>query len=139
MILHSNSDSDTKEIGRRLGSKLKKGDVVSLYGDLGAGKTTMAKGIASAFGIQERDVTSPSFTIIVEYESEIPFNHIDLYRLSGSDASELGLHEYLGSDAVSVVEWAERAEDELPDDAIKVRLRYSGDESREIEIEGMDI
>jgi tRNA threonylcarbamoyladenosine biosynthesis protein TsaE len=139
VILQSNSDPDTKEIGRRIGERLKPGDVVSLYGELGAGKTTMVKGIASAFGIKERDITSPSFTIIAEYESEIPFNHIDLYRLSVSDVADLGLHEYLGRDAVSVVEWAERAEDELPDDAVKVEIRYTGEGTREITISGITI
>lgn len=139
MIVQSKSDAETREIGRRIGERLSPGDVVCLYGELGAGKTTMVKGIASVFGIMERDVTSPSFTIIIEHEGAIPFNHIDLYRLSENDAADLGLHEYFGKKGISVIEWAERAEKEIPDDAIKVRLRYSGQDRREISIEGITI
>ncbi|MEW6602915.1 MAG: tRNA (adenosine(37)-N6)-threonylcarbamoyltransferase complex ATPase subunit type 1 TsaE, partial [Nitrospirota bacterium] len=73
MKLQSESDAETRAIGRRLGGQLKKGDVVCLYGELGAGKTTMVKGIASAFGINERDITSASFTIIAEYNANVPF------------------------------------------------------------------
>ncbi len=135
MKLLSKSEAETKDIGRRLGEKLKRGDVVCLYGELGSGKTTMVKGIASAFGIDERDVTSASFTIIVEYNTDVPFYHIDLYRLSQKEASDIGLDEYLGGDGVSVIEWAERAEDEIPEKSIKVNLNYTGENSREIEIE----
>ncbi len=139
MILQSKSDTDTREIGRRLGKKLHSGNVVCLYGELGSGKTTMVKGIASVFGIEERDITSPSFTIIAEYDADIPFNHIDLYRLSGSDVTDLGLHEYFAGEGISIIEWAERAEKEIPEDSIKVRIGYTGESTREIEIEGINI
>jgi tRNA threonylcarbamoyladenosine biosynthesis protein TsaE len=139
MKLRSRSDSETREIGRRLGDRLKKGDVVCLYGELGAGKTTFVKGIARAFGIDERDITSASFTIIVEHEGEVPFFHIDLYRLNERGVSDLGLNEYLGREGVAVIEWAERAESEIPDDKISVRLDHAGEDSREIEINGIDL
>lgn len=139
MILQSKSDAETRDIGRRLGERLSPGDVVCLYGELGAGKTTMVKGIASVFGIMERDVISPSFTIIIEHEGEVPFNHVDLYRLSENDVADLGLHEYFGKKGISVIEWAERAEKEIPDDAIKVRINYSGEDKRDILIEGITI
>ena len=99
----------------------------------------MVKGIASALGISERDVTSASFTIIVEYDTEIPFYHIDLYRIPSGEASELGLHEYLGTDGIAVIEWAERAEEEMPDKKIVVTLNYSEESSREIEIKGIEL
>jgi len=142
----SKSEAETKEIGRMLGKKLKAGDVVCLYGELGTGKTTMVKGIASVFGIDERDIASASFTIIAEYKSDyreislpVPFYHIDLYRIEEGEVYNIGLREYLGGDGISVIEWAERVEDEVPDESIKVRLSYSGDNSREIEIEGIQI
>lgn len=138
MKLLSKSEEETIEIGRRLGKRLRKGDVVCLYGELGSGKTTMVKGIASVFGINERDITSASFTIIAEYDKEVPFFHIDLYRIASGDASELGLQDYLGRDGVSVIEWAERAEGEIPRDSIKVYLSYS-DNFREIEITGIEL
>lgn len=134
---HSRNEAETKEIGRRLGEKLKPGDVVCLYGELGAGKTTMVKGIASAVGINERDITSASFTIIAEHNGTVPFYHIDLYRVEPREVDDIGLYEYLGRDGISVIEWAERAEKEIPDGSIKVRFNYAGEDSREIEIEGI--
>lgn len=139
MKLQSKSEDDTKKIGRDLGKKLKRGDVVCLCGDLGSGKTTMTKGIASALGISEREITSASYTIIAEHEAETPLYHIDLYRVSAGDISELGLHEYIGKDGISVIEWAERAESEMPEDSIIVSLRHTGENSREIEIKGFQL
>lgn len=139
MMLKSKNEAETKEIGRKLGSRLKTGDVVCLYGELGSGKTTMVKGIASVIGIDEMDITSPSFTIIAEYKGFVPFYHIDLYRVEHERVADLGLQEYLYGDGISVIEWAERAEKEIPDKSIKVQLRYAGDDSREIEIEGIQI
>jgi tRNA threonylcarbamoyladenosine biosynthesis protein TsaE len=139
MTLRSSSDRETRGIGRRLGEKLKRGDVVCLYGELGTGKTTMVKGIASALGINERDITSASFTIIAEYKVSVPFYHIDLYRVTPGEISDLGLQEYLGADGIAVIEWAERAEGEIPDQSIRVRLSYTNENTREIEIQGTDI
>ena len=139
MMLQSNSASETKEIGQRIGRQLREGDVVCLYGDLGAGKTTITQGIASSLGINERDITSASFTIIAEHEGTIPFYHIDLYRLETGEASGLGLHEYFQSEGISVIEWAERAEDEIPDKCIKVIMTHTGDDKRDVEIEGMTV
>jgi tRNA threonylcarbamoyladenosine biosynthesis protein TsaE len=135
----SNSEAETREIGFRLGKKIKRGDVVCLYGELGSGKTTMVKGIARALGISERDITSASFSIIVEYDSDIPFYHIDLYRVENDEVASLGLHEYIGMEGISVIEWAERAEKEIPDNRIKVTLKYTGENSREIWVDGISL
>ncbi len=139
MKFQSTSDADTREIGRKLGKSLKPGDVVCLYGDLGAGKTTMVKGIASTQGIDERDITSASYTIIAEYDSDIPFYHIDLYRINNEEALDLGIDEYLESDGIAVIEWAERLGEGAPDKIIKVELKYIEENSRSIEIEGIDL
>lgn len=139
MILKSNNESETIEIGKKLGKKLKKGDVVCLIGELGTGKTTMVKGIASVLGIEEREIASASFIIIAEYDRTIPFYHIDLYRLENEEIPEIGLYEYLGRDGISVIEWAEKACTEIPDGSIKVQFRYAGDNAREIEIQGIDL
>ncbi|RJQ52782.1 MAG: tRNA (adenosine(37)-N6)-threonylcarbamoyltransferase complex ATPase subunit type 1 TsaE [Nitrospiraceae bacterium] len=138
MKLLSKNETETKDIGRRLGEKLGPGDIVCLYGELGAGKTTMVKGIASALGINERDITSASFTIIAEYDAPVPFYHIDLYRLTPQEVVELGLRDYLGG-GVSVIEWAEKAEGEIPPEHIRVELNYLDGDMREIEIEGIEI
>ena len=137
MKLQSKSEDDTKNIGRDLGKRLKRGDVVCLCGELGSGKTTITKGIASALGINEREITSASFTIIAEHEAETPLYHIDLYRVSAGDISELGLHEYIGKEGISVIEWAERAESEMPEESIIIILKHTGDNSRDIEIIGI--
>ena len=139
MKFRSENDAGTREIGRKLGKALKPGDVVCLYGELGAGKTTMVKGIASALGIEERDITSASFTIIAEYDMAVPFYHIDLYRVPSGEVAELGLHEYLGPDGIAVIEWAERAEGDVPDTSIKVNINYTEENSRDIEIEGIEL
>jgi tRNA threonylcarbamoyladenosine biosynthesis protein TsaE len=135
----SKGTDETKAIGFSLGKQLKPGDVVGLYGELGAGKTVMTKGIAGAFGIDDRDVVSASFTIISEYDTMPPFLHIDLYRVGNAgEITELGLWEHLEGGGVSVVEWAEKAEEGLPEGAIRVRLKSIDENTREIEIDGID-
>lgn len=137
----SKGPDDTKETGFRLGRLLQPGDVVGLYGELGTGKTIMVKGIARAFGIDEREIVSASFTIISGYDTTPPFVHIDLYRIEeaeGLELDELGLWEYMGGDCVAVIEWAEKAERWLPEDSIKVIFNPIGELTREITIEGID-
>lgn len=135
----SSSSEETEEIGYRLGRRLKAGNVVGLYGDLGSGKTTMVKGIARAFGIDRRDVTSASFTIIAEYRCSPPFFHIDLYRIGeGEDPDNTGIWECIGGGAVSVIEWAERLEKPPVRDYIRVKIEDGGKEVRGITIEGID-
>ena len=135
----SRSPHETIDIGFRLGKSLRSGDVIGLYGELGAGKTTMVKGIARAFGIDDREIVSASFTIIAEYHTTPPFSHIDLYRIEKDDElAELGLWDHIGEDSVSVIEWAEKAEKGLPEDIIKVRLKSIDEHMREITIEGED-
>lgn len=134
----SNSPAETEEAGYELGRLLKAGDVVALYGDLGTGKTTVVRGIARAFGICGRDVTSASFTIIAEYCSVPPFFHIDLYRVEKEeDVDNTGIWDCLGRDSVAVIEWAEKL-GSLTADFIRVRLKDIGDNRREICIEGLD-
>ncbi len=139
MIYISKGPDETKDFGFRLGRLLRPGDVVGLYGDLGAGKTTMVKGVASALGIDEREIVSASFTIIAEYDTIPRFSHIDLYRIEKkAELTELGLWDQTGGDSISVIEWAEKAEEGLPEDMIKVRLKSIGENMREITIEGGD-
>lgn len=139
MKVISNSPEATEEIGFKIGKKLKAGNVVGLYGDLGAGKTTMVKGIARALGIDRKDITSASFTIIAEYPGNPPFFHIDLYRTSGDvDLDSTGIWDCIGTHSISVIEWAEHAEGELPADSLEVTIKDMGNDVREITIEGND-
>ncbi len=123
----------TWRIGEMLGGRLGAGDTVCLYGDLGAGKTSFSYGIALGLQVKEQYITSPTFTFVNEYEGRVPFYHIDLYRLKDPEELEnIGFEEYIDSDGVTVIEWAERAEDELPSECLSVYLSYIDDHSREI-------
>ncbi len=127
------SPEQTEQIGEMLGARLGPGDTVCLYGDLGAGKTSFSYGIAMGLEVEEQYITSPTFTFVNEYKGRVPFYHIDLYRLKNSSELEgIGFDEYIDSDGVTVIEWAERAEDALPTECLSVYLSYVSENSREI-------
>ncbi|MFD1347540.1 tRNA (adenosine(37)-N6)-threonylcarbamoyltransferase complex ATPase subunit type 1 TsaE [Oceanobacillus caeni] len=121
----SNSAEETNLIGERLASLLEAGDVLTLEGDLGAGKTTFTKGIAKGLGVK-RTVNSPTFTIVKEYEGRLPLYHMDVYRLEDSD-EDIGFDEYFNGNGVSVVEWAQFIEEYLPTNRLDIRIKYNGD------------
>lgn len=127
-----NNSNETIALGERMAADLRPGDVVVLNGDLGAGKTTFTKGIAKGLGIKEI-IKSPTFTIIHEYQDgRIPLYHMDAYRLENGGAEDLGLDEYFDGDGVSVVEWAQFAEDELPDEFLAITFKRTDDENKRI-------
>ncbi len=129
----TSSPEQTWRIGEMLGARLLAGDTVCLYGDLGAGKTSFSYGIALGLEVREQYITSPSFAFINEYKGRVPFYHIDLYRLKDREELEnIGFEEYIDSDGVTVIEWAERAEDDLPVECLSVYLSYVDEHSREI-------
>lgn len=131
-VITSNPEQ-TWRIGELFGALLGPGDIVCLYGDLGAGKTSLSYGIALGLGVKEQYITSPTFTFVNEYEGRVPFYHIDLYRLKDPvELENIGFEEYIDSDGVTVIEWAERAEDELPEERLSVYLNYVDENSREI-------
>jgi tRNA threonylcarbamoyladenosine biosynthesis protein TsaE len=132
------SAAETTGLGRALSAQLETGDVVAFYGDLGAGKTTMIKGVAAGLGVTGV-VKSPSFVIATEYAGRIPVYHVDLYRLNeNSDFESIGLNSYLEGDGVCLIEWAERAEKVLPGKAIRVRMSVEGS-GRRVEIDGLRV
>lgn len=135
MLTVTNSAAETKALGEKLASRLKAGDVVVLEGELGAGKSELARGIARGLGVTET-VTSPSFTILNVYESgRCPLYHFDWYRLeSEEELYELGMDEYLGGDGIAVIEWAERCPEAVPENVIRIRLEVTGGESRRITV-----
>lgn len=132
----TNSASETRELGKRLAEKLMAGDVVLLEGELGAGKSELARGVARGLGVEET-VTSPSFTILNVYESgRTPLYHFDWYRLeSDEELYELGMDEYLGGDGIALVEWPDRCPDAVPADCLRIRIRAAGRNTRQIEAE----
>ena len=127
------SPEQTWKTGEVLGKLLDAGDTVCLYGDLGAGKTSLSYGIALGLDVDADYITSPTFSFVNEYRGRVPFYHIDLYRLSDPHELEhIGFDEYIDSDGVTVIEWAERADDELPDERLSVYLSQVDEKSREI-------
>ena len=134
--LISHSPAQTRRFGARLGLLLRPGDVVCLQGDLGTGKTRLAQGIGRGMGVTE-PITSPTYTLIAEYRPPSPgpvLYHVDLYRLDApvDEALAVGLDEYLNGSGVTVVEWAERARDLLPDERLWIELRHLDDSKRGI-------
>ncbi len=138
MVIHSQSASETIRIGKKIGGLLEPGDMIALTGELGAGKTQLTKGLAAGMGVKRPGyVSSPSFTLINEHEGRIPLYHIDLYRLETQiEAQELGLEEYFKGNGITVIEWADRIPSLLPDEIFQITVRYTGKNTRSIEISG---
>ena len=122
MTYISHSVAETEQIGQRLGQALRGGTVVAYLGGLGMGKTVFTRGLARGIGCQDR-VTSPTFTIVNEYEGRLPLFHFDMYRLPDSDALfDIGWEDYLDRGGVCAVEWSENVSDALPDDTVYVTI-----------------
>jgi tRNA threonylcarbamoyladenosine biosynthesis protein TsaE len=128
--------AETEALGGRLAGLLRPGDIVALYGDLGAGKTRLVQGICAALGIAPEAVSSPTFTLVNDYEGRTdPVDHLDAYRIRHIDEFyEMGYEEYFFGDGLCLVEWPERVEGLLPPDALRLRLRHLGADRREIEL-----
>ena len=137
----THSREETAALGGRLADALKTGRVVAFTGDLGAGKTAFVSGMARALGVEER-VTSPTFTIVNEYEGgRLPLFHFDMYRLDGADELfHIGWEDYLARGGVCAVEWSENVAEAIEDGAVRVfMVRGDGDDDRIITIEGVDL
>jgi ATPase, YjeE family len=131
----SSSLSQTQAFGHRLAELLQPGDVVSLIGNLGAGKTHLVQAIAEGMDATEDFVHSPTFVLIQEYQGRIPICHIDAYRLRDIDEFlELGADELLGGDGVCLIEWADRVEEVLPRDRLTIQIESTGPESRHLTV-----
>jgi tRNA threonylcarbamoyladenosine biosynthesis protein TsaE len=134
-VTESSSVAETLDLGRRLGAAARAGDVVALVGELGSGKTHLAKGMAEGLAAaRARDVTSPTFVLCHEFlDGRIPFYHLDAYRLRGSaDLAAIGAEEMLEGDGLAALEWADRAPDVLPEDHLEIRLAVTGPASRRL-------
>jgi len=139
-LFETHVEEETIELGRRIAGMLPKRAVVLLIGNLGAGKTTLAKGIISGLGAAEpEDVTSPTFTLIHEYGEGRAY-HIDLYRLDRPEqVATLGLDEIFDREAVVLIEWGERFPQLLPAERIEIRIEPLNEDSRRIEITGHEV
>ena len=130
------NEKNMLQFAEELGQRLSAGDILILTGDLGAGKTTFTKGLGLGLGVKQM-IKSPTFTIIREYQSgRLPLYHMDIYRLENGGAEDLGLEEYFDGDGISVVEWAEFIEDELPTEFLAINFKRTDDEqTRELSFE----
>ena len=134
--LQTSSAAETEALGGRIAGRLRPGDVVVLYGEVGAGKTTLIRGACRALGVTE-PVTSPTFTLGRRYGGgRLPVSHLDLYRLASLEGEDPALlDDYLGPDGVAFVEWPAAGAGRLGRPALEIRLRYVEGEGREVEIE----
>jgi len=123
-----NSEQETEMLALQIADQLKPADVLTLEGDLGAGKTTFTKSVAKGLGIT-RNVNSPTFTILKQYEGRLSLNHLDVYRLEGTD-EDLGWDELFYGDAVSIIEWAHLIEEDLPPERLAIQIKRLGEDKR---------
>ena len=135
-ILEINSEEEMISLGKRWGEQLKPGTVIDLAGDLGAGKTHLAKGIGEGLGVKEI-ITSPTFTIYNIYEGRMPFYHIDAYRLKNlEEAYMIGLEEAFMEDGVTVVEWGDQIHSLYEGEIIEIKIEKTGDTTRQLKVTG---
>ena len=132
-VFSTNSEEETADLAARFASTLHPGSIVLLTGDLGAGKTAFVRGMASGLGLDPEDVSSPTFTLVQEYRGRTTLYHVDLYRLDGREAEDLGLEELTASGGIAAIEWAEKLPTRLPG-AVSVTIEDSGEDRREIKI-----
>ena len=123
MIRETNSERETYELGLAMGREARPGEVYTLIGDLGVGKTVFTKGLAAGLGIKE-PVSSPTFTILQEYEEgRLPFYHFDVYRIGDvEEMDEIGYEDYIYGEGVSLIEWANLIEDILPEHYTEIKI-----------------
>jgi tRNA threonylcarbamoyladenosine biosynthesis protein TsaE len=127
LVFHTETSDETQDIGKAIGRLLKPGDLISLVGEMGAGKTTLVQGIAQGLESTEH-VTSPTFTLINEYPGRIPLYHFDVYRLQSSeDMEDLGYEEYFQGTGATLIEWADRIESLLPDERLDIYLEWENE------------
>jgi tRNA threonylcarbamoyladenosine biosynthesis protein TsaE len=125
------SPARTKALGRLMGRMLRAGDVIAISGELGTGKTVLIKGIAAGLGIDERNVTSPTFILMNEYKGRLPVYHFDAYRMiRAAEIEELGADDYFFGGGVSLIEWADHVAGSLPADRLEVLATHVNESRR---------
>ena len=136
--IETHSFEETVEFGKKLGATLKAGDIICLTGDLGTGKTALTNGIAKSLGIDSY-ITSPTFTLVNEYEGKLPLYHFDVYRITDSEEMfDLGFEEYINGEGITIIEWGEQIKDILPEEIINIKIVKNlnkGFDVREISVE----
>lgn len=137
----SESQKETMNFGKKLAARLKKGQIVCLHGDLGAGKTTLVKGLAGGFNVSKNKVLSPTFVLMNIYKgtkgksAKLPIYHFDLYRLEDNADEQLtGYEEFFYGDGITVIEWADRLHELIPEEYLEIKLRHKSKNTRFITV-----
>ncbi|WP_214824329.1 tRNA (adenosine(37)-N6)-threonylcarbamoyltransferase complex ATPase subunit type 1 TsaE [Exiguobacterium sp. s28] len=128
--LITHSAAETQAVAEKLATLVKAGTVITLDGDLGAGKTTFTQGFGKGLGVT-RNVNSPTFTIMKQYQGRLPLYHMDVYRLEDT-GDDIGLEEYINGDGVAIVEWSNLIESSLPTERLAITIERVGDEERQL-------
>ncbi len=140
MNIISTSVRQTREIARKLARSFKPKDVVALIGTLGSGKTVFVKGLAMGLGCNSRDVSSPTFVLMRQYQGKFVLNHFDLYRLASLKSKalrqleQIGYEEYFYGDGITVIEWADRIPGALPKEYLRIEFKILGENKRLLKI-----
>ncbi|MBP0972021.1 MAG: tRNA (adenosine(37)-N6)-threonylcarbamoyltransferase complex ATPase subunit type 1 TsaE [Oscillospiraceae bacterium] len=137
----TNSPAETHQLAKRIGAALRPGTCVAFFGGLGAGKTTFTRGLAEGLGLPDL-VSSPTFALVNEYQAAgcVSVYHFDMYRVTSTEALETtGFWDYPLEDSVFVIEWAENIEEDLPEPLLKITITGSGDQPRQITLEGDEL
>ncbi|MCT4778596.1 MULTISPECIES: tRNA (adenosine(37)-N6)-threonylcarbamoyltransferase complex ATPase subunit type 1 TsaE [Exiguobacterium] len=128
--LITHSAAETQAVAEKLATLVQAGTVITLNGDLGAGKTTFTQGFGKGLGVT-RNVNSPTFTIMKQYQGRLPLYHMDVYRLEDT-GDDIGLEEYINGDGVAIVEWSNLIESSLPTERLAITIERIGDEERQL-------
>lgn len=131
--LITHSAAETQAVAEKLAARVTAGTVITLNGDLGAGKTTFTQGFGKGLGVK-RNVNSPTFTIMKQYQGRLPLYHMDVYRLEDT-GDDIGLEEYINGDGVAIVEWSNLIESSLPAERLAITIERVGDEERRLTFE----
>lgn len=138
-LLITRNPKETQGLGRKIGRLLKRGDIVALMGELGSGKTCLSQGVMEGLDVRDKyKGSSPSFVLINEYQGRIPVYHFDIYRLNNvREVIELGYEEYFYGEGVTIIEWADKIKELLPEDCVRIYLKIIGEKEREITIQAL--
>lgn len=134
-IFKSHSVEETQAVGRHIANRLNGNEVIGISGDLGAGKTQLVKGICSYFGIDSDEVSSPTFSIVNEYDGNIKIYHFDFYRIKSEDELwDIGIEDYFTFPGLKLIEWFELAPDVMPETFVKVQIQSPNENERKIDL-----
>jgi tRNA threonylcarbamoyladenosine biosynthesis protein TsaE len=135
MQITTKNSQETIDLGKKIAKIIKKGDIIALSGNLGAGKTTFVKGVAQGLGVKQNSVNSPSFVLLKTYMGKLPLYHFDFYRIKKvKESYVMGIDEFMFADGVSLIEWADKIKKILPKQYLQIEFRFINENQRKIKL-----